>query len=270
MTPGEATRRFGELWRQGADEFAAAVAELRFEDSAGRWWQVDAGDGGWLVWNGDGWAKSSEPPDDRPSGEAVAVAAALTRCPSCGATGRPERKFCTGCGAALAGETQAASPLLPREGGVRISGGVIAGGAREVALPRASSGWGQRAWDVVTMAGCSGLSAAWYWYSGMAETRADYKTCLAIVVLPLALIVFRRWIDRVLLPLKAIRERIPRFALLGAGLALPYLISQYLYASGSSQFDYIFKTVVLSTLASHVVLRNPSLPGLSKLPRGLL
>ena len=128
------------------------------------------------------------------------------------------------------------------------------------APPKKAARWGQRLWNVVTMAGCSTLAGAWYWYSGMAETSPDYKTCAAIVLLPLALIVFRSAIDRVLAPLQPVFGLIPRWVRLGIGLAMPFLVSNYLYARGTREFPFMFQTVVISTLVSYLILRRPEVP----------
>jgi hypothetical protein len=57
-----------------------------------------------------------------------------------------------------------------------------------------------------------------------------------------------------------LRERIPPLIRLGIGLAMPFLVSNYLYARGTQEFEFMFRTVLISGLASYVVLRNPSLP----------
>lgn len=118
--------------------------------------------------------------------------------------------------------------------------------------------WSQRIWDLVTIAGTSVLAAVWLWYSGMAETNPDWKSALTIVLLPLMLIIFRRWIDRLLRPLQPLRNLIPKLVRIGIGLAIPFLVANYLYSSGSSQFEYMFRTIVISTLTSFIILRNPS------------
>lgn len=118
--------------------------------------------------------------------------------------------------------------------------------------------WTQRIWDVVTIIGTSILAAVWLWYSGLADTNPDWKSSLTMVLLPLMLIIFRRWIDRLLRPLQPLRNLIPKLVRIGIGLALPFLVANYLYATGSSQFEYMFRTIVISTLTSFIILRNPT------------
>ncbi len=117
--------------------------------------------------------------------------------------------------------------------------------------------WGERTWDVLSVVGSAAMSAAWYWYSGMAETQADVKTCVAMLVLPVLLIVFRSPLDKLLRPLDKFRSKVPPMVLAGVGVAVPFLVANYLYSSGVSQFPFMFKTYVYSTLLSYVILRTP-------------
>ena len=187
------------------------------------------------------------------------------RCPQCHAPQRPGARFCTQCGAALSvqpprpQQSQPQEQVRPGKAAERRPSKAPSAG-RVTSLARRTSSWGRRVWDLLTVGGCTGLAGLWYWYSGMAETRPDTKTCVTMVLLPTALIVFRKTIDRGLGYLQPIRRRIPPMIRLGIGLAMPLLISNYLYARGSTQFDFMFKTVLISTLASFVVLRNPAVP----------
>jgi hypothetical protein len=71
------------------------------------------------------------------------------------------------------------------------------------------------------------------------------------------------------MPIQKTRRKIPPMVRLGVGLAMPFLISNYLYAKGFTQFDFMFKTVVLSTLSTFVILRNPVVPKPNLTQRGL-
>jgi hypothetical protein len=120
------------------------------------------------------------------------------------------------------------------------------------------SSWGQIVWDVISVAGSAVMSAVWYWYSGMAETAPDKKTCIAMIVIPIALIVFRKPLDAALRPLEPFRSKIPPMVLAGCGVAIPFLVANYLYSRGESQFPFMFKAYVYSTILSYIVLRTPS------------
>lgn len=120
------------------------------------------------------------------------------------------------------------------------------------------SSWGQTVWDILSVVGSVALSAVWYWYSGMAETAPDRKTCIAMIVIPIALIVLRKPIDAALRPLEPFRSKIPPMVLAGCGVAIPFLVANYLYSRGESQFPFMFKSYVYSTLLSYIVLRTPA------------
>ena len=126
------------------------------------------------------------------------------------------------------------------------------------AAPEPKTSWGERVWDVISVAGNAVMSAVWYWYSGLADTKADVKTCVAMLVLPILLIVFRKPLDNLLRPLDKIRSKIPPMVLAGVGVAVPFLVANYLYSRGESQFPFMFKTYVYSTLLSYIVMRTPS------------
>lgn len=123
--------------------------------------------------------------------------------------------------------------------------------------PRKTS-WGQMAWDVLSVAGSAVMSAVWYWYSGMAETKPDIKTCVTMVALPILLIAFRKPLDSLLRPLDQFRAKVPPMVLAGVGAAIPFLVANYLYSRGETQFPFMFKTYLYSTLLSYIVLRTPS------------
>ncbi len=136
------------------------------------------------------------------------------------------------------------------------------------AQPQASSPGGgfatpsntmQRIWDVVGILGSGGLAYAWYTYSGMDKSVGpDKRSCIAMVVLPLLLIVLRGPLDKVLAPIQKFRQKIPPMVLVGAGLAIPFLVTNYYYSRGVSNYPLMFKSFITSTLLSYVVLRTPS------------
>jgi hypothetical protein len=126
------------------------------------------------------------------------------------------------------------------------------------AAPRRGFSWGQMVWDVLSVAGGAAMAAVWYWYSGMAETAPDRRTCIAMVVMPIALIALRKPLDALLRPIQPFRSKIPPMVLAGVGVAIPFLIANYLYSRGESQFPFMFKTYVYSTIASYLVLRTPA------------
>jgi len=119
-------------------------------------------------------------------------------------------------------------------------------------------GLSQSKWDVISVVGNAVLSAGWYLYSGMAETKPDYLTCGAMLVLPISFVVFRKPLDGFLRSIQPFRSKIPAMVLAGCCVAVPYLISNYLFAFGVRQFPFMFSSYVLSTLVSFILMRQPS------------
>jgi hypothetical protein len=186
-------------------------------------------------------------------------------CTYCGATLRPGRKFCVNCGRPIGATAPAPVTQPSMQPPRRQPTAADAAPPRPPLPPKApvtaeKYGAGRLLWDVFSVVGCGALAGLWYWYSGLAETAPDKKTCIAIAVLPIAMIVLRPLTDRLLRPLEPIKEKIPRMVRLGIGVGMPFLVSNFLYARGYSQFDYMFKTVVASTLLSYIVLRTPPRP----------
>ncbi len=116
----------------------------------------------------------------------------------------------------------------------------------------------QSTWDVISVVGNAVLSAGWFLYSGMAETKPDYLTCGAMLVLPISFVVFRKPLDGVLRSIQPFRSKIPPMVLAGCCVAVPYLISNYLFAFGVRQFPFMFCSYVLSALVSFILMRRPS------------
>jgi hypothetical protein len=118
--------------------------------------------------------------------------------------------------------------------------------------------WAQRIWDVIGVAGSAALSAFWYWYTSMdTYAGADKRTCIAMLVIPISLIIFRGPIDKALAPLTTFKRNIPRMVLLGVGMATPVLVANFFYQAGSMEYGYMFRTYVFSTLLSYIILRQP-------------
>ncbi|MFB3905601.1 MAG: hypothetical protein ACE15E_19310 [Acidobacteriota bacterium] len=230
MTFEQAGQAFAGLqsqWRAGRiswEQFQASAAQLRVQDSTGAWWQIDPASGQWIVWDGVRWVQPGSP-----SANAAAMSAAQ---------------------AAQAQPAPATAPAAQPQRGPSPTP------VTDLPIGAAPTGWGQILWDIVTVLGCGAISGAWYWYSGMAETAPDTKSCIAMVALPLALILSRPLTDRLLIKLQPFVARIPRMVLLGMGLAVPFLVANQLYGR-YTEFEYMFKTVVISTLLSYVIFRTP-------------
>jgi hypothetical protein len=172
---------------------------------------------------------------------------ATHRCPTCGSSISPGVKFCTHCGGALKDlETKVPSQkkaLRPR---------------------RAFLKWNQRIWDIIAVVGGLAMALVWYIYTGLPGGEGvDKKTCYAMAILPIGLIILRPLTDRILMPLQVIKRKIPPIVILGVGLAVPFVVSNVLYGKGIKEYPFMFKTFVISALISYAVLRIPSRRGRS-------
>ncbi|MBE0656072.1 MAG: hypothetical protein IH602_00195 [Bryobacteraceae bacterium] len=217
------------------DQFRAAVSQIQATDATGTPWMVDPDSGVWLRWNGASWESGQtygyQPPPVAPPPPPAYAA------------------------------SQQAYPPAPPPGTVAYGYSQPSPYATQSASAQdqpQKTPWSQRIWDILSVAGSSAMAGAWYWYSSLDPyVKPDYKTCAAMVLLPILLIVFREKIDGWLQPLQPFREKMPRMVMLGAGAATPLLVSNFLYASGSSNYPYMLRTYLISTIVSYVILRQP-------------
>jgi len=224
------------------DQFHAAVSQIQAADANGTAWMIDPQSGGWLRWNGASWEPgqpySYQAPPTAPP--APVYAAPLQTNPPAPPAGTVPYAYPQ--------PTPQAAPYAAQP-------------ALDQTQPQKTP-WSQRIWDILSVAGSSAMAGAWYWYSSLDPyVKPDYKTCAAMVLLPILLIVFREKIDSWLQPLQPLRAKMPRMVLVGVGAATPLLVSNFLYASGSSNYPYMLKTYLISTIVSYVILRQP--------PRGI-
>ena len=89
----------------------------------------------------------------------------------------------------------------------------------------------QKKWSIVSVAGGLVGSLLWLGYTSLREGK-DWGTFLLMIAVPVSLAIFRKPIDRMLLPLLPMRKKIPRLFLIALGLAAPYLVAWLLYNRG--------------------------------------
>ncbi len=89
----------------------------------------------------------------------------------------------------------------------------------------------QKMWSIVSIAGGTFGSILWIAYTSLREGR-DWGTAFLMIALPVCLAIFRKPIDRMLLPLLPMRRKVPRLLLVALGLAAPYLVAILLYRGG--------------------------------------
>jgi hypothetical protein len=119
--------------------------------------------------------------------------------------------------------------------------------------------WQQRIGDIITIAGSAALAYAMYYYSTLDRNAApDKRTPMLMVAIPL-LVVLRKPLDALLRPVQGVRRKIPPMVLVGFGLAIPFLVASALYPR-FTQYEYLTRSYLFSTLLSYVVLRTPAAP----------
>lgn len=179
-----------------------------------------------------------------------------SHCQKCGAANPGAARFCPTCGTRFAPASQ--PPSIPTRSGAARSA--------PPALPaKRNSGrslLALRGWDAAAVFGGGAGGALWYWYSSLDQfAPKDTVTPFLILGIPVFIVFFRSLIDRLLMPFQKIRRKIPRLILIGAGLVAPYLISQQLYGyKGLSEYPYVRACIVVGTLVSYIIIRNPQSP----------
>ena len=224
-----AQRRAGQISEQA---YASAVGQLRVQDASGRWWAIDPRSGQWLAWNDSAWVPATPP-------QAMASPAPPS---ATGAAADAE--------ASLQQRAQTLRQSLDTKGFMQE--------AREKPLSQRSEGW----WNATAIFGGIVSAALWFLYSsirGVAYEGLDLLTPILMVAIPVAQNLFRRPIDRLLLPLQKYRERIPKLVLTGAGLAAPFVVSWILYSVFRiSQYRFLRWSVLLGSMVSYVIVRTPN------------
>ena len=124
----------------------------------------------------------------------------------------------------------------------------------------------QRIGDIIAIAGSVALAGGLYYYSTLDKGAApDQSTPVLMVLIPILLIALRKPIDSILRPVQPLRNRIPRLVLVGAGIAIPFLVASALYPK-YTQYEYLKRSYVFSTLLSYAVLRTPAAPASRRAP----
>ncbi len=213
--------------RIGWDDFARKVNSMRIQDSAGTWWQIDPGTGRWLAWDGTAWRPSSWPPTyGYHSKEA-------------------EKSY------AFPGfKDEKTSPLKKRS---------------------------SKKCNVASYTGSILAAGLWFVYSSLYSIRflishhewprgdtPDFITPLIIIAMPALFNVFRKPIDKLLIPFRMVLKFVPRFILVGIALAVPMVIAYQLYdytppgwSTGLTQYTYLRVCVILGGFCSYAILRAP-------------
>lgn len=229
MTFDDASRQYADLrarvqaGRLTQEQFFAAVAQLRVQDQRGVWWQLHP-DGHWLFWDGQAW--QTAPTQPAPT------------------TARRPRKA-----SARAPAQSRRTPAQSRQ---------APAGARSSAARTPLAQRSQRWFDIVSILGGGAAGTLWYLYSSIRSERegTDIESSLIMALLPVAIVVLRGPLDRILALFDPLRRRIPRIILIGAGLAAPFVVATLLYGE-YTEYPYLRISTVVGTLVSYLLIRTP-------------
>jgi hypothetical protein len=244
MDVKEAAARFAELQVQrqkgllSDQEYRSRIDQLRVQDSKGTWWQPAPDGTGWLFWDGAKWQPGALPPAGSP---APAVSG-----PQSGAAGTQDFSgFRAG--------------IMDRGTYSRIS--------QSVPWNKRPQSW----WDRFSITLGIVVAVVWFVYasltpvislltSGYMSEEFDLVSPLLMVAMPLVLIWKRKEIDNLLMPLQPTRHKVSRKLLIGIGIAVPFLTAFIIYhVFGISQYPLMYWNIVIGTLASYALVREPVL-----------
>jgi hypothetical protein len=129
--------------------------------------------------------------------------------------------------------------------------------SREVPLAQRPQKW----WDLLSILGGVTAAVIWFLYGGLRE-GFDSLSAILMIAMPVVLVLFRSNIDDLLVPVQPQRKKFPRVLLIGLGLAAPFLTAWILYNILSiSQYPLMQANIILGTLVSYVIVRDPVLAG---------
>ncbi len=129
--------------------------------------------------------------------------------------------------------------------------------SREVPLAQRPQKW----WDLLSILGGVAAAVIWFLYGGLRE-GFDSISAFLMIVMPVALVIFRSNIDSILVPVQPQRKKFPRVLLIGLGLAAPFLTAWILYnIFYISQYPLMQANIIIGTLVSYVIVRDPVVSG---------
>jgi hypothetical protein len=216
-----------------ADQYAAAVGNLRVMDAQGFTWQPNPNGDGWLFWTGTAWQAGTLP-------------------------------FMTG---QESGQPQKAkdfkefqSSLMTVDEFRKIS--------KDVPLAKRPQKW----WDLLSIMGGIVGAILWFLYGGIRSGREgfDLITPLLMIAIPVILVWFRADIDQMLQPLQPTRKKISKILLIGLGIATPFLTAWILYnIFNIDQYPLMQANIIVGTLAAYAITRDPQAGFLQKQAPGV-
>ncbi len=219
-------------------EYQSLIDQLKVQDKKGTWWQPDPGGTGWIFWDGAKWQPGTFPPTGSPA-PGLSI-------PQPSATGT--QNF-----------SGFRADIMDKGTFSRIS--------QSVPWNKRPQSW----WDRFSITLGIVVAVIWFVYasltpvislltSGYMSEEFDFISPLLMVAMPLVLIWKRKEIDNILMPLQPTRHKISRKLLIGMGIAVPFLTAFIIYhVFGISQYPLMYWNIMIGTLASYALVREPVL-----------
>jgi hypothetical protein len=118
---------------------------------------------------------------------------------------------------------------------------------------------------IMTVVGFLGIilplitSCCWFSYASLTPSSEgwDLLTPFILAGIPIALIFFQKPIDRLLMPIQPIRHRLPNPLLLGATMALPFVIGCACTSMTDSGYGAMRFALIVGMLSAHIITRQP-------------
>ncbi len=197
-------------------------------------------------------------------------------CTQCGTQNPDKNRFCRNCGKPLKAALPESPVAPPVSGTVAGTAGTTPPPAKnfnefksslmtvdefkkmskDIPLKKRPQKW----WDLLSIFGGIAAAVIWFFYGGLRE-GFDWLSSLLMIALPVVLVWFRPTIDRALLPIRPARKKVPRVLLIGLGIAIPFLTAWVLYnILHITQYSLMHANLVVGTLASYAIIRNPAVP----------
>lgn len=244
MDVKEAAARYAELQDQrqkgilSDHEYRSLIDQLKVQDENGTWWQPDPGGTGWIFWDGAKWQSGAIP--------SVRIPAQAVSSPQSGPSGTQDfSEFRAG--------------IMDKGTFSRIS--------QSVPWNKRPQSW----WDRFSIILGIVVAVVWFVYAGLTPVVSlltsgrmseefDFISPLLMVAMPLVLIWKRKEIDNLLMPLQPTRQKVSRKLLIGMGIAVPFLTAFIIYhVFGISQYPLMYWNIVIGTVASYALVREPVL-----------
>lgn len=206
-------------------QFVNLAHQLKAQDQDGRWWTIDPHTGRYMTYTSAGWT----PATPLAAGPSPAVS-----------------------GPAEPSRPQAQAKPRPQTAPAR----------RPVAAASKKSGGGLRGClSSPLVVGLLSFGTAGFWliYSSVRGSYEGYDLMTPLVIggTPLLMRLLQRPLDKILAPLYRLTRIIPRPLLVGAALAVPFMLGVFFSNRNGTGYGALQRSTILSVMLGYVLTRRP-------------